>query len=168
MNDYIIVSALKEEFPFEDLNVLYTGVGKINATISLLSYIHKNSNIKKVINVGSAASISLQKNSVYECGVFIQGDLNYPGFKQDIITYNLAGYTISTFDSFQTSIPERKCDIVDMESYAFAKICNLNKINFFCFKYISDILGDKTQDSDWIENYHKGRFLLKEKVIQIL
>ena len=52
--------------------------------------------------------------------------------------------------------------------YAFAKICKLKKINFFCFKYISDIVGGNKQESDWIENYHKGRFTLKESVIKLL
>jgi nucleoside phosphorylase len=54
-----------------------------------------------------------------------------------------------------------------MEGFAFAKICKLNKLNFFCFKYVSDILGESQQDVDWIENYQKGRFLLKESVIKL-
>jgi nucleoside phosphorylase len=55
-----------------------------------------------------------------------------------------------------------------MEGFAFAKICKLKKVNFFCFKYISDIVGDNQQEVDWIENYHKGRFLLKESVMKLL
>lgn len=167
--NYVIVSALKEEFPFEnEFNVLYTGVGKINASISLLSYLYNNPHIDTVLNVGTAAGIINKKNQVVSCGTFIEGEFDYPGYTLESIIINPDLFILATFDSFQTSIPKRKCDFVDMEGYAFAKICKINKIKFFCFKYISDIIGDNNQDLDWLENYHKGRFLLKEKVIKLL
>ena len=54
MKDYVIVTALEQEFPFkEEFNILYTGAGKINASISLLSYLYDNPTIKNVINVQS-------------------------------------------------------------------------------------------------------------------
>ena len=169
MNDYVIVTALEQEFPFRhEFNILYTGVGKVNASISLTSYLFANPNIKRVINVGTAGGISINKYQVYECGVYIQGDMKYPSYELEVLTFYSDKYKLSTFDSFQTSLPERKCDLVDMEGFAFAKICKLNKINFLCYKYISDIVGDSTQDSDWIENYQLGRFLLKESVIKLL
>jgi hypothetical protein len=55
-----------------------------------------------------------------------------------------------------------------MESFVFAKICKLKKINFLCYKYISDIIGESKQEDNWLENYRQGRFLLKEKVINNL
>lgn len=169
MNSYVIVTALEEEFPFKkEFNILYTGVGKINASISLLSYLFENPNINTVINVGTAGGIGLDKHQVYECGIYIQGDIMYPNYEQESLIFDCSKYTLSTFDSFQKTLPERKCDLVDMEAFAFAKICKLKKINFLCYKYISDIVGDNTQDSDWIENYHLGRFLLKERVIKLL
>jgi len=169
MKKYVIVSALEKEFPFKDeLNVIYTGIGKINATISLMTNLYKNSDIDNVINVGSAGGVSNFKNEVVSCGTFIDGDMNYPGYEHDNIVFNSDLYSISTFDSFQTKIPSQKCDCIDMESYAFAKICKLKKVNFFCFKYISDTIGDNKQESEWIENYHKGRFLLKESVMKLL
>lgn len=167
MNDYIIVTALKKEFPFDDeLNVLYTGVGKINATISLLTYLSDNIHIKTVINVGTAAGIINKKNNVVECGTFIEGDMDYPNYTIEPIIKNLNSFTLATFDSFQTTIPKRKCDFIDMEGYAFAKICKIKKINFLCFKYISDIIGEENQEETWLHNYQNGRYLLKEMVIK--
>jgi adenosylhomocysteine nucleosidase len=169
MKDYVIVTALEQEFPFkEDFNILYTGAGKVNASISLLSYLYDNPNIKNVINVGTAGGVSVDRHQVYECGIYIQGDIMYPSYELETLTFHTSKYTLSTFDSFQKSLPERKCDLIDMEGFAFAKICKLKKVNFFCFKYISDIVGDNQQEVDWIENYHKGRFLLKESVMKLL
>lgn len=168
MNDYVIVTAIEQEFPFKnEFNILYTGVGKINATISLLNYLNKNLNIKTVINVGTAGGVTVNKHEVYQCGIYIEGDMMYPLYEPETLMFHPNKYTLSTFDSFQKSMPNRKCDLVDMEAFAFAKICKLNKLNFFCFKYVSDMLGDSQQDVDWIENYHKGRFLLKESVIKL-
>lgn len=165
----LIVSALKEEFPFEgEFNILYTDVGKINVCIKLLEHLNQNPNIHTIINVGSAAGINCTKNIVLECGNFIEGDLDYPNYVPDTITFNPNLNTLATFDSFQTTLPKRTCNCIDMEGYAIAKICKLKKVNFFCFKYISDIIGDINQDSEWIKNYQKGRFLLKEKVIKLL
>ena len=165
--NYIIVSALEQEFPFDkELNVLYTGVGKINASISLLTYLYNNPHIDTVINVGTAAGIIEKKNQVVSCGTFIEGELDYPSYVLEPIIINPNLYTLATFDSFQTSVPKRKCDFVDMEGYAFAKICKIKKINFFCYKYISDIIGEQNQEETWLYNYQNGRTLLKEMVIK--
>ena len=46
-------------------------------------------------------------------------------------------------------------DVVDMEAYAIAKICKLEKIEFQCFKYISD-KADNNADIDWKKNLELG------------
>ena len=45
-----------------------------------------------------------------------------------------------------------KWDVVDMEAYAIAKVCYLNKVDFVSFKYITDD-GDA---EDWKKNVNKG------------
>ena len=81
MKDYVIVTALEQEFPFkEEFNILYTGAGKVNASIYLLSYLYDNPTIKNVINVGTAGGVSVDRHQVYECGIYIQGDIMYPYF----------------------------------------------------------------------------------------
>lgn len=164
----LIVTALEQEFPFSDeFNILYTGIGKINASIKLLEYLNNHNNVDTVINVGTAAGINCKRNTVLSCGKFIEGDLDYPNYKLDPIVFDHSLQQLATFDSFQTSLPHRICDCIDMEGYAFAKICKIKKINFFCFKYISDIIGEQNQEDSWLENYKNGRFLLKEHVIKV-
>ena len=54
-----------------------------------------------------------------------------------------------------TANQELKTDLYDMEAYALAKLCLIEKIKFFCFKYISDE-ANKKASSDWNENVSKG------------
>ena len=42
-----------------------------------------------------------------------------------------------------------------MEAYALAKLCLIEKIKFFCFKYISDEANENAS-SDWNENVSSG------------
>ena len=42
-------------------------------------------------------------------------------------------------------------DLYDMEAYAIAKLCMIEKINFLCFKYISD-QANETASNDWNQN----------------
>ena len=51
-----------------------------------------------------------------------------------------------------------------MEAYAIAKTCFKEKINFKCFKYISDS-ADENSANDWEENVHKGNLLFAELLL---
>jgi len=168
MKDILITKALNEEFPFEGYNSITTGVGKVNATLNLYSYLIKNVNIKLVINVGTAGGVNCIKNEVIECGIFEDGQLEYPGFEGEIIEFNIVKNKILTFDNFIFDKPKKYCNCVDMESFALAKVCKSLNVEFRCFKYISDIVGEENQDSEWLENVSNGRYLLKNKVEDLL
>ena len=73
------------------------------------------------------------------------------------------GYSCGTGDSFVTSSIPIKVDVVDMEAYALAKVCKLEKINFRCFKFISDN-ADESASVDWVANCKKGAELFKHKL----
>ena len=160
----IFVAALKEETP-ELNNFHHTGVGKINASIKLMELIqlHKPT---QVINYGTAGSLKREISGLVECTNFVQHDMDARGllnFKLgetpfdpiSKITISNEGYTCGSGDSFVKSQLEIECDIVDMEAYALAKICNIHNIEFKCYKYISDYANDDSSN-DWIENCHKG------------
>ena len=160
----IFVAALKEETP--KLNKFHhTGVGKINASIKLMELIqlHKPT---QVINYGTAGSLKREISGLVECTNFVQHDMDTRGllnFKLgetpfdpiSKITISNKGYTCGSGDRFVKSQLEIECDIVDMEAYALAKICNIHNIEFKCYKYISDYANDDSSN-DWIENCHKG------------
>ena len=66
------------------------------------------------------------------------------------------GYTLSTGDNFVTDPNlEIPAHAVDMEGFAIAKICQEHKIEFKCFKYITDN-ADDSADTNWLENVQKG------------
>jgi len=169
VKNLLITAALKAEFPFSDeFPVLYTGVGKVNASLSLFSYLSLNPWIQLVINVGSAGGINCKLGSVVECGIFIDGQLNYPGYIEEHIVYQNNKRVCLTFDHFITETPNKIGHCVDMEAFALAKTCLLKEVNFLCFKYISDIIGEENQENKWTEQHRKGKDLLKETIKNII
>lgn len=150
----LICIALKSELPdyhHEKASVIYTGVGKINATLALTTYLSAHTEVEKVINIGSAGGIygSVKAGDLVECGMFKDGDLSYPGYLGESIT-NWQGYTLcATFDSFQTKKPACICHVVDMEAYALARVAKHFGNSFYCFKYITDVIGEPNQGKVW-------------------
>ena len=168
----IFVAALKEET--HGLNFFhFTGAGKINATYNLTKLIHKYKP-DEIINFGTAGAIRKNLKDIIECTQFYQRDMDvsallnlkigetpFDEINEIILSKN--GYSCGTGDSFVTGPIPLKVDVVDMEAYALAKICKLEKIKFRCFKYISDN-ADESANLDWIENCKKGAKLFEHKL----
>ena len=124
MKNFAIFAAIKEEFPFDKkFPVFYSGVGKINASISLSNYLNSHPDTDVIINVGSAGGLDCKPDSIIECGIFLDGQLNYPGYIQEHIVFGIDKKTCITFDNFITEKPNVYGNCVDMEAVAFAKIC---------------------------------------------
>jgi adenosylhomocysteine nucleosidase len=163
MKNFVIAAALNKEFPFKDeFPIVYTGVGKVNATFNLYSYLNNYPQTQLVINVGSAGGITERIGSVIECGTFIDGQLDYPGYIEEHIVHQASKKICLTYDNFITKTPNKIGHCVDMEAFALAKTCFLMGVNFLCFKYISDIIGENNQENKWLENHKSGKDLLKE------
>mgnify|MGYP001271214390 FL=1 len=168
MSRTLIVSALRQELSDID-DVLYTGVGKVNATYKLtnvLTKVYGKDRFDLVINYGTAASKTY--SGLVDCTKFIQRDMDATpmGLKigetpfdnepsmidfshiKNPIGKNLCCYT---GDSFATDLTPYD-DVVDMEAYALAKTCRNFGIDFVSYKYISD---DGNAD-DWEKNCGKG------------
>ena len=76
-NEYLIVCALASELP-EVLpeKVLFTGVGKVNATYVLTRYLCNHPEVKTVINYGTAGKAhQVNKGELVKCTTFLQGDM---------------------------------------------------------------------------------------------
>ena len=171
----LILVAVEEELSLKDLTgfqIHYTGVGKINAVIKTLEII-KTYSPTQIINYGTAGSLNKKLKGLVEVTKFFQRDMDASplGFKigqtpfDDIqeIEFGTDGYSCGTGDSFVTSKPKLKTDLVDMEAYAIAKICYLKDIKFKCFKYISDNADEGASD-DWIKNVSIGKKLFIERM----
>lgn len=191
MNDTLIVTALQSELPEAAPEVmLFTGVGKINATHALTQYLVRNKHIRRVINYGTAgAAYGVKKGELVKCTSFLQGDMDCSlitdgagvTFADDkavagVLNFGTDGAVCRTQDQFVTDLDAldmfqhllegRKFNCVDMEAYALAKVCAYMDRDFICYKYISDD-ADSSADDEWEENVHKGEPLfyeaLKEK-----
>lgn len=139
----IILVALEDELPKKYLptwHIIYTGVGKINAAYSLSKAIHEFAP-NTVINFGTAGALSNNLNGIQEVSVFKQRDMNAEGLgfglgetpfdKISTIDNKRMGLSCGTGDSFVNTKPKLLTDLVDMEAYALAKICNLIRLNLF-------------------------------------
>ena len=175
INMVLILVAVEEELSLKDLpdlQIHYTGVGKINAAIKTLEII-KDHSPAQIINYGTAGSLNKKLKGLVEVTQFFQRDMDASplGFKigqtpfdnVQEINFGTGGYSCGTGDSFVTQTPKLKTDLVDMEAYAIAKICYLNDINFRCFKYISDN-ADGDANADWVKNISMGKKLFIKKM----
>ena len=177
--DILIVCALEQETngELDGWNVIYTGVGKVNATYELtaeLFFQRKISHLPKlIINFGTAGSREIPIHTLVDCTQFIQRDMDATGLGfikgetpfEDKIGMNFSyvnnsigkGYICGSGDNFVENIEDEivHIDVFDMEAYALAKVCYKVGIDFVSFKYITDNVNEKSAD-DWKENYNKG------------
>ena len=180
----LFVCALEQETQnqLDDYDVLYTGVGKVNATYALTTHFGKyGSHIPYdlIINYGTAGSRKHSIGELVDCTKFIQRDMDVSGLgfmksqtpfeplvpiilDSSHVTFNPIGMNemCATGDSF---VQEETDYVVDMEAYALAKVCKLENVNFRCFKFISDN-ADESASVDWIENCKKGTKLFEQKL----
>ena len=81
--DVLLVCALRKEtqgqltdwLGGDDWEILYTGVGKVNATYGLTRYLSENKLPKLVVNYGTAGSRKLPIGELVDCTKFVQRDM---------------------------------------------------------------------------------------------
>ena len=171
----IILSALAQETEFLDtkFEILFTGVGKINATYATVKAL-KEKKPDLIVNFGTAGSLRKDISGLIDCKYFVQRDmdsrplgfeLGQTPFESDpkliieaachpINTIN-KNLTCASGDSFVESDICLEADVVDMEAYAIAKVCYLESAPFVCFKYISDFADESAAD-DFGDNVSKA------------
>jgi len=187
----LIVCALEVETQgqLDDYDVLYTGVGKVNATFKLTQKFGKIGSYipyDMVINYGTAGSRKIKKKTLVDCTKFIQRDMDVTGlgfmrgetpFEQDPpfviqqqnVEFNPIGRnaTCGSGDNFAEDKSQYYGEVVDMEAYALAKVCYLYDIPFISFKYITDG-ADEQAHEDWEKNLADGIEVFKEKILKEL
>lgn len=176
---WLVVMALpleaKDVFETAGIPVLYTGVGKINAAMTLARALaehhHAGRPLPAVVNFGSAGSPRLATGTVVACTAFHQRDMDVSalGFAPGTTPYEegpavlrcpspfaqLPHVACGTGDSFETSGQQRAYDVVDMEAYALAKVCHAAGATFACAKFVSDG-ADHAAAGDWQANLHRA------------
>jgi adenosylhomocysteine nucleosidase len=155
--------------------VLYCGVGKINAAIALTRelrrYLHHARPLPLVLNVGTAGSRVHPTGTLLECDEFVQRDMDVSGlgFALGVTPFDevpprlaferrfprLSAAVCASGDSFVTGVSREDWAVIDMEAYALAKVCWIEKARFACVKYVSDG-ADHAAAEHWQSNVHKA------------
>jgi adenosylhomocysteine nucleosidase len=165
----LVVMALASEAQdrFSSAPVLFTGVGKVNATYQLTRRLAEElarGRRPLVVNFGTAGSRRYRTGSLLACRRFVQRDMDVRelGFAagqtpfEDVpavleferVFEDLEEATCATADRFETLEHAASFDVLDMEAYALAKVCWLERLPFACVKYVSDG-ADSSSKTDW-------------------
>lgn len=180
----LLVFAMQEESreSFAGFNVLHTGIGKVNACYGLSRYLRDHEPPSVIINMGTAGSRKHGSGQIVNCTQFIQRDMDVRAlgfekwqtpFSNDPVVIEY-GITISglpqgvcgTGDSFDATDLAGDFDVVDMEAYALALLCQREAIPFLCLKYISDGADDSAA-TDWNTALKRAAETLKTTLLTI-
>jgi len=160
-----------------DIPVIFSGVGKINATMA--AYRAFSEGYKEVINIGSCGSLKHTPGEIVKVGQVFQDidatplqEYGYTPFEAasyQIVIDAISPITCFTTDYFYDAQQRskysksylnmiEKCSVFDMECFAIAKVCKRFNMNFSSYKWVSDD-GDA---SSWKEMCHIGFNKVKE------
>lgn len=175
----LVVMALRLEsqgvFERAGIPVLFTGVGKVNATHALTrrlaDYRCAGLPPPHIINFGTAGSRLHGAGALIECRAFVQRDMDVSGLGvplgttpfEDIparleVSTTFAHLTqgvCASGDSFAMIACAPEADVIDMEAYALAKVCRLEQARFTAVKYVTDG-ADSAAANDWHSNFHRA------------
>jgi adenosylhomocysteine nucleosidase len=158
----LIVMALPQEsrgrLEAAGADLLYTGVGKVNAAIALTRRLTelrlRGGPLPLVVNMGTAGSRTVPAHTLVACNRFAQRDMDVSGlgFAPGATPFDDAPAVLefppvfshlpqrlcSTADSFATHRHTIEGDVVDMEAFALARVCLAERARFACIKYVTD------------------------------
>jgi adenosylhomocysteine nucleosidase len=152
----LIVAALEDEsrgafekLKSEQVDLIYTGIGKLNAALALTKYFYTEGKPDLVLNLGTAGGSYV--DTICQVNAFVQKDLiSYDlGFKdflkqEDLKIFctiqspDLPAMTCATQDKFEIGTSYKVYDMSDMEGFALAKVCHLFGVRFSSIKYVTD------------------------------
>ena len=174
-----VVMALPAEsdgvFEAAGIEVLYCGVGKVNAAIAVTRELHRYAHAGEppplMLNFGTAGSRVHPAGALVACHAFVQRDMDVRGlgFALGVTPFDpappelifepvftqLAAAVCGSGDSFAGGECALPCGVIDMEAYALAKACWTQGAAFACVKYVTDG-ADHAAADDWQTNVHKA------------
>jgi len=166
-----IEDELKKDRAPEGVEVIYTGVGKVNAasatTLAIMTL-----RPQLVINYGTAGKIAHIHNGLVEVSGVVQRDMAAMPLaprgrtpfspEMDRLSSGFGNVVCGTGDSFVTAadpwLVENNIDIVDMELFAIAHVCQRFGVPWRAFKFITDAADENAADH-WNENVANGEDL---------
>lgn len=151
-------------------DVLFTGIGKVNAAHRLTRRWFEERREGReplVVNFGTAASRRFPTGALVACRRFVQRDMDVTelGFAPHQTPFedvplelefpemfpDLSHGVCGSGDRFEAHDRDPSFDVIDMEAYALAKVCFVEKVPFACAKFITDG-ADGSAANDWQAN----------------
>jgi adenosylhomocysteine nucleosidase len=171
----LILTAIDDELKKvrapDGVEVIYTGVGKINAaTATTMALLALRPSL--VINYGTAGKINETVRGLLEISEVVQRDMmamplaprGRTPFSPDLDRFSSGrdGVICGTGDSFVTStdpwLIENNIDLVDMELFGIAHVCHRHGVPWRSFKFITDDANDFAHEH-WTANVADGESL---------
>ena len=174
----LIITALPNELDQARLptgaQLVYSGVGKINATMVTLKAIEQYKP-ERIINFGTVGSVKPHLSGLLEINRVIQRDMiaeplsprgRVPFCERPYEYFAESGqHTCATGDSFVTAkdpwLDEQGVDVVDMELYAIAAVAFAHGLPWASLKYVTDHTNEDSA-SDWNTKVNHGEELFLE------
>ena len=170
----LIVVALPEEL--DHPAVLHTGLGKLNAAYALTRELQRR-RPKLVVNYGTAGGLNPALAGLVEIRRVLQADMEAeplaprgqtpfsPGPIQ--LDSGSDGVVCGSGDRFVTAVDpwllQHNVEVVDMELFAIASVCQWEGIPWRSFKYISDH-ADRDSGGSWQAHLQGGQALFLERL----
>lgn len=170
---------LLEKAGFE---VLYTGIGKIRATLALTRRLAEGTAPDLILNLGTAGSFKWPPHTLVEVFKVIQRDVDlslaglprgkFPQQRSELSwlsrRMDLPQVVCGTGDSLveEAQIVGLPCEVLDMEAYALASVAEDFKLTFACFKYVTDT-SDKNVLRDWKSTLKSAAEALNEVALAV-
>lgn len=157
----LVFAHADEATAFNDVPHILTGVGKVNAAVSLAAAL-RSGEVDRVVVLGTAgivgaAADSLSLDKIFQVTALVQHD-----FELDSPTLVPAGKvvleetaTMATGDQFVSDDAKREeirglgAELVDMEGYAYAELCARFGVDLQIFKIPSDFADSSTTQDEW-------------------
>ncbi|MBN8970286.1 MAG: 5'-methylthioadenosine nucleosidase [Rhizobiales bacterium] len=161
------------------VEVIYTGVGKINAaSAAMLALMVLRPRL--VINYGTAGNIAKVHRGLVEVAHVVQRDMmamplaprGRTPFSPEVDRLSSGHGTVicGTGDSFVTAadpwLTDNQVDVVDMELFAIAHVCQRHALPWRAFKFITDDADEFAADH-WQENVAAGEALFWDEMTAI-
>ena len=178
MPKFVAIVALSSELP-ETLwkrsePLVYSGVGKLNASLATILAIEKYKP-EFILNLGTVGSLNENISGIIEISKVFQRDFDATPLspqgvvpfddKPQILSSNFDGYVCGTGDTFvrtkEAWLQSNSIDVVDMELFAIAHACYSRDMPWRSFKYVTDYVSKDSGD-DWKKNLEQsGAALMK-------
>ena len=165
----------------KDHRIIITGIGLVNTAISCTKFFSKYplSEEDEYINIGIAGAVdpNLEIGEIIEAqsfSVFTPADLPESSkkiFSQAYPEINSGNLKIASspapvWDQKSCEkLKKQNASLVDMEAYAFAKVCTDFEIPFKVFKGISDHLQKNSQE-EFLENAKRSILNLRQFILR--